>query len=230
MPRAWSSVRCLHSYSPRLSWVIHSVALQDDAPVMIYQLYVGPPVQQTYIIIFLSQYWKISHHIKKKTLLAFIIDICWFFFSATTSKISTYITATCHPAASTIKPTKLSTPTAICGLLHHRLIACQSAGSGSRRLCRLKLPERKICHFLHRHTGYIRVCEFPCSIMQHERWHVLVSACTQSVPVLFCEKVPRWHLELGVFSCLCCFEGAHIVTFLCSVGVLSKTFNYSLSH
>ncbi len=65
-------------------------------------------------------------------------------------RISTYVTATCHPAASTIKPTKLFTPKVICDLLHHQIIACQSASSDSCCLCRLKRPERKICLFLHR--------------------------------------------------------------------------------
>ena len=82
----------------------------------------------------------------KIAFLAFISDNCPF-FSALTSKISTYVTATCHPAASTIKPAKpfysqsdLPAASSIIG-------SSAITGSGSCRLRRLKHPERKICLF-----------------------------------------------------------------------------------
>ncbi len=84
-------------------------------------------------------------------------------------RISTYVTATCHPAASTIKPTKLFTPKVICDLLHHQIIACQSASSDSCCLCRLKRPERKICLFLHRH-GAASDCVSSTSLNSSHVW------------------------------------------------------------
>lgn len=106
---------------------------------------------------------------------------------------------------STIKLTKLFTPRVICSLFHHRLIACLSSGPASCCLYWLKYPERKICQFLPwTHGLQHKVClwfcfslrKFPCSITQSERWHILVSTKTKSVPVLFFEKAQRWHLEV----------------------------------
>lgn len=38
--------------------------------------------------------------------------------------------------------------------------------------------------------------------------------CRVSVPVLFYEKAPKWHLDLGMLSSLCCFEGLYLSLFM----------------
>lgn len=113
----------------------------------------------------------------KKTFLAFISDICPF-FSALTSKISTYITATCHPAASTIKPAKpfysqsdLPAASSIIG-------SSAITGSGSCRLRRLKHPERKICLFPPQTLGVHQTLRVSLQGYAAVRWDVFgVSSC-----------------------------------------------------
>lgn len=119
----------------------------------------------------------LCHKKQKKTFLAFISDICPF-FSALTSKISTYITATCRPAASTIKPAKpfysqsdLPAASSIIG-------SSAITGSGSCRLRRLKHPERKICLFPPQTLGVHQTLRVSLQGYAAERWDVFgVSSC-----------------------------------------------------
>lgn len=122
-------VRCYNFtvFSPLLSRVIHLVCI---AGCCIHRPNIWAPGQQTFTIIVRK---KKNPDLDNWHLLIFIL-------TAVTSHISTYITTTCRPAASTIKPAKLLTPKVICGLLHHRLIACLSTGSASCCMCRLKAP------------------------------------------------------------------------------------------
>lgn len=56
----------------------------------------------------------------------------------------------------------------------------------------------------------------------------MVSACTQSVPVLFCEKVSRWHLDLDSAALKEFTFPSFYVLQLCSQRCLMKTLNWSL--
>lgn len=199
-------------HSP-LSWVIYLVCYMLDVP----------SDKQIFMII-VSPCWEIFDRITwpgKKKILASIIDICWF-LSAITSQISTYITATCHPAASTIKPTKLFTHKVIRGLLHHELIACLSTGSAS---CRLKNPEREnvyvspLTQMLHQTLSFSK----KVSLRRYADWEV--TCCGVSLYSVSSCAILWKSIEVAFRLRLCCFEGVYISLFLCSAVVFSKMFN-----